>query len=93
VQAARAAARTKDTYFRAQYARLAARRGRNRAALAVGHSLLVVLYHLLKDPSSQYQDLGVGYFDQRNPARQVKHLVKRLENLGYDVALTPRAAA
>ncbi len=93
VEAARAAARTKDSYFRAQYARLAARRGKNRAAVAVAHSLLTVIYHLLKNPEDEYQDLGVAYFDQRNPTRQAQHLVKRLENLGYDVALTPRAAA
>ena len=93
VEAARAAARTKDSYFRAQYARLAARRGKNRAAVAVAHSLLTVIYHLLKNPESEYQDLGVAYFDQRNPTRQTKHLVKRLENLGWDVALKPRAAA
>lgn len=93
VEAARAAARTQASYFRAQYARLAARRGKNRAAVAVAHSLLTVIYHLLKDPQTAYQDLGVAYFDQRNPTRQVKHLVKRLENLGYDVALTPRDTA
>lgn len=93
VESARAAARTKDSYFRAQYARLAARRGRNRAAVAVGHSLLVVLYHLMKNPESEYQDLGVAYFDQRNPARQVKHLVKRLNSLGFDVTLTAHAPA
>jgi transposase len=93
VEAARAAAHTRDSYFRAQYARLAARRGKNRAAVAVAHSLLTVIYHLLKDPENEYQDLGVAYFDQRNPTRQVKHLVKRLENLGYDVALTPRTVA
>jgi transposase len=93
VEAARAAARSKNSYFHAQYARLAARRGRNRAAVAVAHSLFIVMYHLLKNPESEYQDLGVAYFDQRNPARQVKHLVKRLENLGYDVTLTQRPAA
>jgi len=93
VESARAAARTKDTYFRAQYARLAARRGTNRAAIAVAHSLLVVLYHLIKNPESEYKDLGVAYFDQRNPARQAKHLVKRLETLGFDVTLTPHTAA
>ncbi len=93
VEAARAAAHTHDSYFRAQYARLAARRGKNRAAVAVAHSLLTVIYHLLKNPEDEYQDLGVAYFDQRNPTRQVKHLVKRLESLGYDVTLTPHAAA
>jgi transposase len=93
VESARAAARTKDSYFHAQYARLAARRGKNRAAVAVAHSLLTVIYHLLKHPEDRYQDLGVAYFDQRNPTRQVKHLVKRLEALGYDVEIKLRPAA
>ena len=93
IEAARAAARSKDCYFRAQYARLAARRGRNPAAVAVAHSLLTVIYHLLKNPESEYQDLGVAYSDQRNPTRQVKHLVQRLETLGYHVTLTPHAVA
>ena len=64
VEAARAASRTRGTYFSAQYHRLAARRGGKRAALAVAHSLLVVMYHLMKR-GTVYQDLGVDFFDER----------------------------
>lgn len=93
VAAARAAARKKDSYFKAQYSRLAARRGRNRAAVAVAHSLLVLFHALLSKPTAQYQDLGSGYFDQLDPQRLTRHLVKRLQALGFEVQLTPHTAA
>ena len=92
-ESARAVSRAKNTYFQAQYRRLAARRGKNRAAVAVAHSLLVVLYHLLKDPTAHYRELGGSYFDQLDPQRLQRHLIKRLEALGYEVVLTPKAAA
>lgn len=92
-QAAWAAARKKDSYFQAQYRRLAGRRGKKRAAIAVAHSLLEVIYHLLKNPNAEYQDLGADYFDTLDPKRLCRHLVKRLESLGYEVTLEPRQAA
>jgi transposase len=92
-QAAWAAARKKDSYLQAQYRRLAGRRGKKRAAMAVGHSLLVVIYALLKDPDLQYHDLGGNYFDTLDPERLRRHLVKRLESLGYEITLAPRTAA
>jgi transposase len=92
-QAAWAAARKKDSYFQAQYRRLAGKRGKKRAAMAVGHSLLVVFYHLLKDPSLQYYELGGQYFDNLDPQRLCRHLVKRLESLGYQVTITRNPAA
>jgi transposase len=90
-QAAWAASRKKDCYFQAQYRRLASRRGRKRAALAVGHSLLDVMYHLLENPELEYRELGGNHFDQLDPKRLCRHLVKRLESLGYEVTL--KAAA
>lgn len=92
-EAAWAAGRTKDTYFQAQYSRLASRRGKKRATLAVGHSLLTVIYHLLKNPNLEYCELGGDYFDKLDPNRLRRHLVKRLESLGYDVMLSERNAA
>jgi transposase len=92
-QAAWAAARKKGSYFQAQYRRLAGRRGRKRAAIAVGHSLLEVIYHLLKHPTEKYRDLGGNHFDTLNPERLRRHLVKRLESLGYEVTLKARTAA
>lgn len=91
-QAAWAASRKKDSYFQAQYRRLAGRRGRKRAIMAVGHALLVVMYHLLKDPSLHYEELGGAYFDHLDPDRLRRHLVKRLESLGFEVTLTRPAA-
>ena len=92
-QAAWAASRKKDSYFQAQYRRLAGRRGKKRAAMAVGHSLLEVIYHLLKNPQLEYRDLGATYFDTLDPQRLCRHLVKRLESLGYEVTIKAPTAA
>lgn len=92
VEAAQAAARTKGTYLAAQYRRLAARRGKQKAAVAVGHTILRIAYQLLAHGQT-YQDLGGTYFDQRDRQRVEHRLVHRLEGLGYRVALTPRDAA
>lgn len=92
VEAAQAAGHTKDTYLGAQYRRLAARRGAKKAAIAVGHSILVIVYHILRD-HHPYHDLGPHYFDERDRHAAERRLVKRLHDLGYEVALTPRSAA
>ena len=89
--AARAAARTRRCYLAAQYRRLAARRGANRAAVAVAHSILVIIYHLLTT-GGVYQDLGANYFDERDRTATVNRAVARITRLGYEVTLTPRAA-
>jgi len=86
VEAARAAARTKNSYLSAQYHRIAARRGANRAAVAVAHTILVIAYHILKT-RQPYRDLGADYFDRRRKDRTVKQAVKKLESLGYKVSL------
>jgi transposase len=86
VQGAWAAIRTKGSYFQAQYRRLAPRRGKKRAALAVAHSLLVVIFHMLKTGSS-YKGLGGDYFDKLNQKRLVPYFLKRLTDLGYQVTL------
>src|SRR5215217_1125792 len=90
VQAAHAAARTRGTYLAAQYRRLATRRGRARAAIAVGHSILVIAYHLLTE-GAVYRDLGANYFDERDRQAVERRLVHRLEGLGYTVSLQPAA--
>ena len=90
VEAAHVAAKTKETYLAAQYRRLAARRGKKRALIALGHSLLVMVYHILirKQP---YQDLGAAHFDTLERHRVERRLVQRLERLGYQVVLQPSA--
>jgi transposase len=90
VQAAHAGARKKDTYLGAQYRRLAARRGKSRAAVAVGHAILIIAYHLLRD-GTDYHDLGPRYFDERDRRAVERRLVHRLEGLGYTVSLQSAA--
>ena len=85
-EAAWAASRTKHTYLAAQYHRLKARRGAKRAVIAVAHSILTIVYHILQN-GTVYQDLGPTYFDQRSKDATTRRAVKRLEGLGYTVAL------
>jgi transposase len=92
VQAGHAAGRAKKSYLSAQYHRLSARRGKKRAALAVGHSILVIVYHLLSDPQRNYTDLGADYFVRRDPARAARHHVKQLMAMGFTVSLSKEAA-
>lgn len=91
VEAAQAAARTKGTYLSALYKRIARRRGKKRATVAVAHAILVILYHMLKNRISYYE-LGADYFDQLGHDNLVKATRRRLENLGYKVTLEPIAA-
>ncbi len=88
-EAAWAASHAQDTYLAAQYRRLAARRGKKRALIAVGHTILVVFYHLLKY-HVEYHDLGADFFDRLEPERLKRYLVRRLHCLGFDVTLTPK---
>ena len=92
VEAAHAAGRTKDTYLGAQYRRLLARKGKKRAAVAVARSILVIAYHILRD-HQPYHELVATYLDQRNRQAVERHLVRRLEALGYDVSLQPKEPA
>ena len=87
-EAGRAAGRSKNTYLGAQYRRLTARRGGKRAALAVGHSVLTIAYHMM-ERGTKFQELGADYFDRRNPERVKARLVQRLEKMGYEVKLEP----
>lgn len=92
VQAAHTVGRSKGNYLAAQYRRLAARRGKKRAAVAVAHSILVIAYHII-DRGTVYTDLGGDYFDRRNEHHTQRRLVKRLEQLGYKVTLEPAKTA
>ncbi len=91
VECAWAASHTRDTYLAAQFWRLARRLGKKRAAVAVGHSILVIAWHLLTD-QCDYQDLGGDYFAQRDGDRQRQRLVSQLQALGFRVTLDPIAA-
>lgn len=91
VQAAWAASHTKDTYLAAQFWRLKARRGAKRAAIAVAHSILVIVYHLLADPEAVHRELGGDYFLKKNQEQQKRRALRALNALGYQVQLTPTA--
>jgi len=77
----------KDNYLSAFYHRIARRRGKKRAILAVAHKILVIIYHMLKNNKS-YEDLGGDYFDRLDAAQIQRRAIQRLEQLGYEVTLT-----
>jgi len=83
-----AATRTKNTFYSARYHRLAARRGKKRALIAVGHSILKTVYHILKG-KVHYKELGADYLNSKIEAKRKCYLKKELEKLGYQVAINP----
>ena len=87
-QLAHAAVRTKGTYLSALYQRLAARRGKNRAIIAVAHSIMCSVFHMLSR-QEPYRELGANYFDERRRHYTVDRLARRIEHLGYRVHLEP----
>lgn len=89
-EAAWAAKNQKDSYFAAQYRRLAARRGARRALLAVAHSLLATIYYMIREKSG-YRELGADFFYLREKETVVKRSLKNLKKLGYEVTLSPAA--
>jgi transposase len=91
VQAAWAAVRTKNTYYRAQFLRLRARRGPKKAIVAVAASMLTATYYILRD-GVEYRELGGQYFERLDRTQVTQRLVKRLRDLGYDVQLAETAA-
>jgi transposase len=88
IETAWAASRTKDTYLAAQYQRLVIRRGKKKAAVAVAHSILVIIYHVLKAHIA-YMELGADYFLKNNKLKSKRHHIKHLEALGFKVNLEP----
>jgi transposase len=92
VEAAQAASCCKNCYLSAQFQRLRGRRGGKKAIIAVGHTLLVIVYHVLAD-ETDYQELGGNYFDESDRLAVQKRLIHRLEKLGYEVTLTPTSSA
>ena len=91
IEAARAASRTKGTFLAARYSRIARRRGPNKAAVAIAHTILVSAWHMATTGET-YVDLGDDFYTARqNPARRVNHHVRQLEAAGYTVTITPAA--
>ena len=90
-QCANAVKKCKGSYFAAQYQRIAARRGKNRATMAVAHSMLIAIYHILKNGAS-FRDLGADYYDNFNREHKIKGYLKRLASLGWSPETTPMPA-
>lgn len=82
IQCAQIAKRTKGSFFKAQFERLVVRRGKNRATVAVAHSMLIAIYHILKD-NVTFVDLGEQYYTQFNTEKKINHYLKKLESLGW----------
>jgi len=91
-QAAWAASRTKDTFLKARYQRLAARRGKKRAIVAISRSITVSIWHILSR-HEPYHDLGPDYYDQRRKDTKVSYFTKQLSKLGFVVTLDPAPTA
>ncbi|MGH9013266.1 MAG: IS110 family transposase [Acidimicrobiia bacterium] len=89
-ESAKAAGRTKDTYLGAQYTRLRGRRGPAKATKAVGHSILVAAFHILRDGVA-YHDLGADWFNRLRPQQHARRLIHQLEALGYHVTINQAA--
>ena len=92
VEAAWAASRTKQTYLNARFQRLRVRRGEKRAAVAVAHSILKIVYHLIRDPEATYTELGGDFFLKQNQEYAQKRALDTLSKLGFEVSLSPAAA-
>jgi hypothetical protein len=86
--AAFGASRTKDSYLQARYKRLTSRRGPIKALVAVEHSIITAVWHMLSD-NVPYHELGGSYFTQRDPERAARRAISRLNELGYQVTLNP----
>lgn len=92
VQCALCASRTKGTYLRDKYHKLAGRRGKKKAAVAIAHKILVSAYYMLRD-KVPYRELGMNYLDNRNKERASKYYMNKLLQLGYEVLLVEKEAA
>ena len=82
IQCAQIAKRTKGSFFKAQFERLVVRRGKKRATVAVAHSMIIAIYHILKD-GVPFKDLGEDYYTQFNTEKKINHYLKKLETLGW----------
>lgn len=89
VECARAAIRHKDSYFHTKYTNIAARRGGKRALIAIAHSMLLAIYHILKK-KEHFRDLGSNYFTSMNAEKIKNRNIRSLENLGFEVSLVPQ---
>ncbi len=88
VVCAHSAVKNKKSYFYAQFQRISAHRGKKRAYVAVAHSMLIAIYHVLKD-GLPFHDLGAGYYNQFNKERKINAYLKKLKALGWELPEAP----
>ena len=88
VQCAQSAIKKKDSFFKAQYERLVVRRGHNRAKVAVAHSMIIAIWHILKY-DEEYKDLGKDYYNKRNTEKKAAFYLKKLKELGWESPTVP----
>ena len=91
VLCAQGASRTKGSFFAAQYSRLMIRRGKNRAKMAVAHSILIAIYYIIKD-RVPFRDLGEDYYNKFNTESKINMYIKKLASLGVDVSVDTKPA-
>lgn len=87
---AHSAVKVKNSYFRAQFQRISAHRGSKKAYVAVAHSMLIAIYHILKD-GTMFQDLGADYYNQFNKERKINAYLKKLKALGWEMPVAMEA--
>ena len=87
IQCTKTAQKDKESFFYAQYQRLVVRRGSNRATVAVTHSMLIAIYHMLKD-NVPFKDLGSDYYTKFNTESKAKYYMKKLQELGVSVPVS-----
>lgn len=87
VQCAKSAKKTKSSFFSAQYQRISMRRGKNKATLAVAHSMLIAIYHILKT-GLPFKDLGAEYYSQFNKEKKINAYLRKLKSLGWELPAT-----
>jgi len=86
VECAQSAVRRKDSFFYAQYQRIAMRRGKKRAILAVAHSILIAIYYMIKE-DKEYEELGADFYNKFNKEKKANAYIKKIKELGYDVQI------
>lgn len=91
VECAQVAKKNPNTFFHAQYQRLVVKRGKNRAKVAVAHSMLIAIYYMLKE-NKEYQDLGADFYNKFNKEKKANAYIKKIKELGYDVQIVAQVS-
>ena len=91
MECAQSAVRKKDSFLYAQYQRISMRKGKKRAIVAVAHTMLIAIYHMINE-NKEYQDLGSDFYNKFNKEKKANAYIKKLKELGYDVQLNAQVS-